>query len=144
MTKKEKELIEEITHLEDKLAHAETWMARQVAESSSLGKGLLDRMKKRRNLWDDIIDIAEKIRHFHLFRKHYTVRELWQKRFEAFLMGAAIILFWRGIWNLADHYLFPGHPDISAFTSLFIGMGLMIIMRGFVNQFLDEAVEEAE
>lgn len=78
------------------------------------------------------------------FRHRYTFWEIWQKRFEAFLMGAAIILFWRGIWNLADHYLFPNSSNLSAFASLLIGMGLMILMRGFVNQFLDEAVEEAD
>ncbi len=81
---------------------------------------------------------------FHFFKHHYSFWEIWKKRFEAFLVGAAIILFWRGIWNLADHYLFPGHPDISAFASLLIGMSLMILTRSFVNQFLDEAVEEAE
>ena len=79
-----------------------------------------------------------------LFHHRYTRLEIWQKRFEAFLMGAAIILFWRGIWNLADHYLFPDNSNFSAFASLCIGMGLMILMRGFVNQFLDEAVEEAD
>ena len=80
---------------------------------------------------------------FHFFHHKITRAELWRKRFEAFLMGAAIILFWRGIWNLADHYLFPNNSNMSAFASLLIGMGIMILMRGFVNQFLDEAVEEA-
>ena len=79
-----------------------------------------------------------------LFRHHYTFWERWEKRFEAFLVGAAIILFWRGIWNLADHYLFPDNSNLSAFASLCIGMGLMILMRSFVSQFLDEAVEEAD
>ena len=147
MTKKEKELLEEIAHLEGKLAHAETWMARQVAESSSLiSKGFFSRIKRKHTLWDNIVDTAEKIRHFHLFKRHYTFWELWQKRFEAFLVGAAIILFWRGIWNLADQFLFPGDANktLSAVASLLIGMGLMMLTRSFVNQFLDEAVEEAE
>ena len=81
---------------------------------------------------------------FHFFHHKATRAELWKKRFEAFLMGAGIILFWRGIWNLADHFLFPDNSNLSAFASLLIGMGIMILMRGFVNQFLDEAVEEAE
>ncbi len=78
------------------------------------------------------------------FRHHYTLLEIWEKRFEAFIVGAAIILFWRGIWNLADSYLFPDSPNLSALASLIIGMGLMILTRSFVNQFLDEAVEEAD
>ncbi len=79
-----------------------------------------------------------------LFRHRYTLWEIWKKRVEAFFVGAAIILFWRGIWNLADNYLFPDYPIISAFASLLIGMGLMILTRSFVTQFLDEAVEEAD
>ncbi len=78
------------------------------------------------------------------FRHHYTRWEILMKRIEAFFVGAAIILFWRGIWNLADHYLFPGHSNLSAFASLFIGLGILILSRNFVNQFLDEAVEEAD
>ena len=46
----------------------------------------------------------KKIRFFH---RRPTLTELWLKRLEAFFVGAAIILFWRGIWNLADEYLFP-------------------------------------
>ncbi len=79
-----------------------------------------------------------------IFRHHYTLWEVWKKRIEAFIVGAAIILFWRGIWNLADNYLYPDSANLSAFASLLIGMGLMILTRSFVTQFLDEAVEEAD
>jgi Fuseless len=78
-----------------------------------------------------------------IFRHKQTLREVWRDRIKAFLIGAGIVLFWRGIWNLADHYLFPNHPDISAFASLAIGLGILILSHNFVNQFLDEAVEEA-
>jgi hypothetical protein len=80
----------------------------------------------------------------HIFRKKYTILDIWKKRFEAFMTGSAIILFWRGIWNLADLYLFPLSPELSAFASLIIGMGILIIMKNFINQFIDDAVEEAE
>lgn len=81
---------------------------------------------------------------FRPFHHKLTLIELWGKRIEAFLVGAAIILFWRGIWNLADHYLFPESSNLSAFASLFIWLGILLVSRNFVNQFLDEAVEEAE
>ncbi|MFZ2255394.1 MAG: hypothetical protein WAW59_04660 [Patescibacteria group bacterium] len=42
-----------------------------------------------------------------IFRKRHTRAELWKSRLEAFLVGSAIILFWRGVWNLADLFLFP-------------------------------------
>lgn len=80
----------------------------------------------------------------HIFHKKHTRIELWKSRIEAFLVWSAIILFWRGIWNLADNYLFPDHPVESAFASLFIGMWILILSRNFVNQFIDDAVEEAE
>ena len=146
MTKREKELLEEIAHLKVKLIHAENWMTRQVEESYSLKRGFFDRFHKRRNIWNMIVSVLEKIRHFHIFKRHYSLLEIWEKRIEAFFVWAAIILFWRGIWNLADHYLFPGDENkmISAFASLLIGMMILILTRSFVNQFLDEAVEEAD
>jgi len=59
------------------------------------------------------------------------------KRFEkkhhiltAMLLGAAIILFWRGIWMLADEFLFPGIPWLSASVGLLIGL-LILYARGF-------------
>lgn len=81
---------------------------------------------------------------FHIFKKHPTLVDLWRSRFEAFFVGAAIILFWRGIWNLADAYLLPGSPNLSAFASLTLGLLILILSRNFVNQFIDNAVEEAD
>lgn len=79
-----------------------------------------------------------------LFRHKPTIADLWKSRIEAFLIGAAVILFWRGIWNLADHYLFPDTPNLSAFASLVIGVGILMLSKNFVNQFIDDAVEEAD
>ncbi len=81
---------------------------------------------------------------FHIFRGHPTRTDLWKSRLEAFLVGSAIILFWRGIWNLADNYLFPDHATLSSLASLGIGIGILVLTRHFVNQFIDDAVEEAE
>ncbi len=79
-----------------------------------------------------------------LFKHKPTLKDLWKSRIEAFFVGAAIILFWRGIWALADNFLFPDFPVISAFTSLFLGIGILILTRRFVNEFIDDAVEEAD
>jgi Fuseless len=136
----EHELREEIARLQKKLEHAQSWMTRQVEESRVQRITLLS---KTFLFWEKIVFFAQKAKKFNLFRKKYTVMDLWKKRFEAFVAGAAIILFWRGIWNLADLYLFPQYETLSAFISLLIGAGLMIMMKNFVNQFLDEAVEEA-
>lgn len=79
-----------------------------------------------------------------LFRHKPTLKDLWKSRIEAFLVGAAVILFWRGIWNLADHYLFPNYSDLSAFASLIIGLTILMLSGHFVNEFIDDAVEEAD
>jgi len=41
------------------------------------------------------------------------------------IIGA--VLVWRGVWVLADRYLFPDHPDISAVVSIFIGILILYI-----------------
>lgn len=125
MSQHEEDLQKEIVTLRKKLETSTKWMQRQVQESTYAI--LINRFKK-----------------FRFFGRRYTAFEIWKKRGEAFLVGAGIIMFWRGIWNLADHYLFPDHSNISAFASLFIGAGLMILTRSFVNQFLDEAIEKAD
>jgi hypothetical protein len=41
-------------------------------------------------------------------------------------------------------YLIPSYPTLSAITSILIGMAILMITRNFVNEFIDDAVEEAE
>ena len=33
-----------------------------------------------------------------------------------------VILVWRGVWSLADRYLFPSNPDLSAIVSIVFGI----------------------
>ncbi len=137
MWNKEAELTQKIDALENKLANAQKWMARQVEESMQPKKSFLRQTYKN-------LDLFNRIRNFHPFRHKTTLLELWEKRIEAFFVGAAIILFWRGIWALGDQFIFPDHPTLSAFVSIFIGVAILVMSRNFVNQFLDEAVEEAD
>lgn len=44
---------------------------------------------------------------------------------ESLLLGAAIILFWRGVWNLTDIYLYPLNDVMSATVGLLIGVGIL-------------------
>ena len=39
-----------------------------------------------------------------------------------FLLLTAIVLIWRGIWGLADLYLFPKDETLSLFFSIIIGL----------------------
>lgn len=42
----------------------------------------------------------------------------------------AIIMLWRGIWGLLDHFLFPGMPLLSNLTCLALGV-LILYLDGF-------------
>ena len=44
-----------------------------------------------------------------------------------------IILVWCGIWNLADMYLFPDMSIMSNSISIFIGVGLLYLLEGNLN-----------
>jgi hypothetical protein len=61
---------------------------------------------------------------------------------EAMAVWTGIILFWRGIWVLADTYLYRSNAWISAIISLFMGILLLLLTRSFVKQFLGEMQEE--
>lgn len=143
-TKREQELLLEIEALKSKLEHAEKWMTRQVEETAPIGSRFFEKLHPKRGFYDKIVDVVDRVRKFRFFHHRYTLWELWMKRIEAFLIGAAIILFWRGIWALADQYLFPDHATISAVSSLIIWLGILMFSRNFVNQFIDDAVEEAD
>lgn len=48
----------------------------------------------------------------------------------ALLIGTALILFWRGIWHLADLYLFPKSPATSAVASIVLAI-VILYFRDF-------------
>ena len=41
--------------------------------------------------------------------------------------GVGIVIFWRGIWGLADIYLYPDKPALSHVISLLAGMLILYI-----------------
>jgi len=41
------------------------------------------------------------------------------------IIGAAIIMFWRGLWGLMDLYLFPENPTLSFSASALLGLLLL-------------------
>lgn len=57
-------------------------------------------------------------------------------------VGTGIIMFWRGLWLLADTYLYPDHAGVSATISLFLGILILLLTRSFVKQFLGEMQEQ--
>jgi uncharacterized membrane protein YbhN (UPF0104 family) len=45
----------------------------------------------------------------------------------------ATILIWRGIWNFADHYFFPGNFILSNLLTTFLGIFLLFIFDSEVE-----------
>jgi len=40
---------------------------------------------------------------------------------------AGVILVWRGVWTLADRYLLPENPDVSAIISIILGIIILYL-----------------
>jgi|GEM_PF-4996767 len=78
----------------------------------------------------------------NFFRRESIHIKRLKKVTEAMAVGTGIILFWRGIWLLADTYLYPSHAGVSATISLFVGILILLLTRSFVKQFLGEMQEE--
>jgi hypothetical protein len=47
--------------------------------------------------------------------------------FVAILVGFAVISFWRGVWGLMDELLFPDNSLLSYWSSIIIGLVILII-----------------
>lgn len=51
--------------------------------------------------------------------RRYFVRDL--------LIVIGVVLVWRGIWHLADRFLFPDYPLLSEALSILIGLFLLYL-----------------
>ncbi len=51
------------------------------------------------------------------------------------IIGVAVISFWRGIWELQDIYLFPNNYELSLWSSVIIGIGILIATHYVTKEF---------
>ncbi len=49
------------------------------------------------------------------------------------IASVAIVGFWRGIWNLMDHFVFTGNFILSQLITIFVGVAILLLMAKFVN-----------
>ena len=54
----------------------------------------------------------------------------------AILIAFAVVLFWRGSWGLMDEYLFPSNYRLSLWTSLFLGLIILILTRHAIKELI--------
>ncbi len=52
----------------------------------------------------------------------------------AIVGGIGIVLFWRGVWHIADTF------ELSGLTSLILGVGMLLITGLFVSFFIGESI----
>ena len=45
------------------------------------------------------------------------------------LIALSVVLFWRGIWGLADLYLFPMDAPLSYISSVLLGFSILMLTR---------------
>lgn len=64
--------------------------------------------------------ITKLIKNFHKFEDHHQV-------IIALVLGIAVVIFWRGIWNLVDMYLIPKWPVLSAIVSIISGLIILVL-----------------
>lgn len=82
------------------------------------------RMRKNEN--QTVERYQRKVKRFE--RKHHILA--------AMLVGTAIVFLWRGVWNLADIYLFPNQDVVSAVVCIVVGF-IILYLRDFdLKEFL--------
>ena len=54
----------------------------------------------------------------------------------AFIGGTCMILFWRGIWDVADNF----RAEVSGFSLMIISMIVMLLTGIFVTSFIGEQI----
>ena len=56
----------------------------------------------------------------------------------AIIVGLGIVLFWRGVWQLLNVYLFPQNYELSNWISLIVGLIILIATGRLVKNWLYE------
>ena len=59
---------------------------------------------------------------------------------EILLLVFAVVFVWRGIWGLADLYLFPSNKTLSLVVSILIGL-LLLYFHDKKKHYIDELLE---
>lgn len=51
------------------------------------------------------------------------------------IIATAVVFFWRGVWGIADVYLFPENYLLSSWISALVGFIILVVMGRFVKNF---------
>jgi len=59
--------------------------------------------------------------------KHRKKFSRYEKFIRIIIVASAIVLFWRGVWGIADVLLFPDNYLASSFISLIAGITILAL-----------------
>lgn len=67
---------------------------------------------------------------------HFKRRNLFRDRyfFDNVISAIGVILVWRGVWHLADMYLFPEQPLISNLVSVLVWIMILYLPDGKIDE----------
>lgn len=51
-----------------------------------------------------------------------------------FILGFALVMFWRGAWRIMDHYFFPGLPLLSHLIPLLFALSFFLWNNGKLDE----------
>lgn len=83
----------------------------------------------------------------HLFRKKKTfLQKLTQfirplQDIKILILAIAVIMVWRGVWNLLDHYLLPNNFVASSILSIAIGTLILFLNN---NNLVELGIERGD
>jgi len=52
-----------------------------------------------------------------------------EKNFKILTITIGVVLVWRGIWELAEIFLFPNDPILSSLISIVIGLFILFVIN---------------
>lgn len=58
----------------------------------------------------------------------------WKTFLRTLLAAIAIVMIWRGTWDLLDAYLFPENPLLSDILSIAIGLAILFGLDGDLKE----------
>ncbi len=77
------------------------------------------------------------------FHKRKSLIERVQEGIDAIIISTGIVLYWRGIWMIADVYLFPDSYFLSAIVSFVGGVLILLLTKSFLYQLVGDDEDDS-
>ena len=73
------------------------------------------------------------------FLKQFDKRRKKEQRklaVKAVLVSTGVVFYWRGVWNLVDHIVFPDQPILSALVTLVVGLLILFGSHKLIDELM--------